>query len=77
MVFGKLKAPDIVAVSGALHDPTRESTFGDTLTTGAIEITEATIALVRSRLIHPTRPELQVLASDQSRRRFEVSLSSC
>jgi len=40
---------------------------------GAIEVTEATIALVRSRLIHPTRPELQVLASDQSRRRFEVS----
>jgi hypothetical protein len=43
------------------------------LMTGAVEVTEATIALVRSRLIHPTRPELQVLASDQSRRRFEVS----
>lgn len=43
------------------------------LMAGAIEVTEATIALVRSRLIHPTRPELQVLASDQSRRRFEVS----
>ena len=43
------------------------------LIAGAIEVTEATIALVRSRLIHPTRPELQVLASDQSRRRFEVS----
>jgi hypothetical protein len=43
------------------------------LISGAIEVTEATIALVRSRLIHPTRPELQVLASDQSRRRFEVS----
>lgn len=43
------------------------------LMSGAIEVTEATIALVRSRLIHPTRPELQVLASDQSRRRFEVS----
>jgi hypothetical protein len=44
---------------------------------GGIEVTEATIALVRSRLIHPTRPELQVLASEQSRRRFEVSLVAC
>ena len=26
MVFGKLKAPDIVTMSGALHDPTRRST---------------------------------------------------
>lgn len=25
MVFGKLKAPDIVTMSGGLHDPTRRS----------------------------------------------------
>jgi hypothetical protein len=27
MVFGKLKAPDIVTMSGALHDPTRRSSW--------------------------------------------------
>lgn len=27
MVFGKLKAPDIVTRSGALHDPTRMSSL--------------------------------------------------
>lgn len=41
---------------------------------GAIEVTEATISLVRNQLLHPTRPELQVLASDQSRRSIDVSI---
>lgn len=39
---------------------------------GAIEVSEAAISLVRSRLLHPIRPELLVSATDQARRRIEV-----
>lgn len=62
MAFGKLRVPDLLELSGATHDAQR-----------SIEINDAATSLVRNHLLHPTRPELQVLAADQSRRRFDVS----
>lgn len=78
MTFGKLKLPEIVELSGGAHDPTRkfvEWKFRlNADQSGAIEVSEAAISLVRNRLLHPVRPELQVSASDQIRRRVDVSL---
>ena len=80
MTFGKLKLPEIVELSGGAHDPTRKSAQRITSTAddvGAIEVSEAAISLVRNRLLHPIRPELQISATDQARRRIEVCLCCC
>ncbi|WWC90893.1 uncharacterized protein L201_005830 [Kwoniella dendrophila CBS 6074] len=59
MVYGRLRAPDIINTLGGLNDAIR-----------ADVVNKAIIALVRAQFIRPTSPEMHILESDQVLRRY-------